>query len=498
MAGYYGIADFADGFNNVRDNALDSGFRAKQRMRDDWLGDYRMPGQMLGADADALANGIKNDTLNQGYDSMVQYGVNNANLNAQKSGINLDKLAADETMTRLTNEARAAGHVNPSDIATYIRSNIEPDQLSANQHLGEALRVQEARAAQQSLNLGAALGGNLGQGYENAGLQGLGYGITADSDQNGNQYFQGPDGQRSSAVSLAGQVPLAAAFSGDVNPAMTYYTGREAAVGRAAQETARLRQLDSRYASQNDTRDQQTMVRALTSQHTQLMTSARALAKTDPVGTNRMMQQARAVQAQLDQIYGLTGDTPTGLTSDSMMDGTGSAGGSAGGSQTGSVANPFSGGGTAAYGAGAPAAGSAKTVMGGGAVAPAISAAVHPAVAAAGHPAAQPAPDPQRAFDMASASYDKTLAALRKLEADAGGVSVYGPRNPMPGFGKAHEALTAMLGEAQKRRASAKQALGEATYNAGMQRQWEAQNVARTNDAAATEVLLKKYLGGPQ
>lgn len=159
---YYGLAGFASDFNRVRDDALDSGFRAKQRMREDWLSDYQMPGQMLGADANELSNSLKYDTLNQGYGDMLKYGLNNAALGVTTSGVNLHQAQADDTLARLRAQAVKSGLTTDTDIANYVANNIDPAEAAANPYLANAGYAAQQGAYRKLLAMGTALSGPAG------------------------------------------------------------------------------------------------------------------------------------------------------------------------------------------------------------------------------------------------------------------------------------------------------------------------------------------------
>ncbi|QUO23823.1 hypothetical protein KEH57_09490 [Burkholderia cenocepacia] len=242
---YYGLADFAGGFNRVRDDVLDSGFRAKQRMRDDWLADYQMPERMLASDAGALSNSLKVDSLDQGYDDMLNYGLNRAALGAQTSGVNLRMAQADNTLASLRAQAINQGLNNDADIAQYIASNLDPAETAANPYLaGSAFDARQA-ANRRLLAMGAGLGGSAGDALAARGLSDMGYGLTPGRDAAGNLVLSDPQGLRTGAFGLAGQIPAALALAGDVTPLNQYYGNLERMRADAARLDAQLQQRDA-------------------------------------------------------------------------------------------------------------------------------------------------------------------------------------------------------------------------------------------------------------
>lgn len=253
MAGLYGIANFADDFNRVRDSALDSGFKAKERMRQDWLGDYRMPEQMTASDAAMAASSIKADTLNQGYDDLVQRGVNKATLGARQSGIDLDKLSADETMRRLQGQAVQEGYTSPEDIASYVKMNMDYAEMAANPYLAEQVLGSQRRAGQQLINLGSALGGPVGDYMTTRGLGIFGYGLEAQRDAAGNLMFVDEGGRRTAPYARGGQVPVAQAFGGNVAPMAQYYNALDRDAAQSARLDAQLAQRDAYAQERFDT-----------------------------------------------------------------------------------------------------------------------------------------------------------------------------------------------------------------------------------------------------
>ncbi|MBB5448230.1 MULTISPECIES: hypothetical protein [unclassified Paraburkholderia] len=242
--GYYGIADFAGGFNKVRDDSLTSGLSAANKMRDRYLADYQMPEKMTASDANATANSIRYDTLNTGYNDMVQHGVNNASFNAQQSGVNLDKLVAEQSIQKLRAQAAQQGMTNPADIARYVFSNLPPEQVAANPYLTNAALEQQRAAGQVQANLGGALGGTLGAGMTTQGLNDAGYGITASTDENGNLIYTDANGSRSTPFSRGGQIPAAVAFGGNVDPMAAYYGNLDAMAAQSQWRNDQLAQRD--------------------------------------------------------------------------------------------------------------------------------------------------------------------------------------------------------------------------------------------------------------
>lgn len=237
---YYGIAGFTGDFNKVRDDALMSGVNAKNAMRDSYLADYQMPEKMLASDANATANSIAYDTLNTGYNDMVRHGVNNASFNARLSGLNLDKLVADQSIQKLRAEAAQQGMTNPADISRYVFANLPPHQVAANPYLTNAALEQQRAAGQMQANLGGALGGTLGAGLTNQGLHDLGYGITASTDENGNVVYADASGNRSTPFARSGQIPSAVAFGGNVDPMVAYYGNLDSMAAQNARTNAQL------------------------------------------------------------------------------------------------------------------------------------------------------------------------------------------------------------------------------------------------------------------
>lgn len=187
MAGLYGIADFANEFNKVRDDSLDSGFKAKNRMRADYLADYMIPGtlstideQTYKAQQQALINregfgdfvdkglyGIKKDA-EQAKDDYSTYlstaidnkqnAINKARRASLASGIDLHKVEADDYIARLRQQAIANGLTNELDIKRWIYDNADPDKVRANPQLADMLfqgrRTDELNNAKSSLGLG--------------------------------------------------------------------------------------------------------------------------------------------------------------------------------------------------------------------------------------------------------------------------------------------------------------------------------------------------------
>jgi soluble lytic murein transglycosylase-like protein len=227
MAGYSGIAAYAGDFNRVRDDALESSYRAKQRHRDDWLADYRMPEQLAESSANRLGHAIDADTRTRAYDAYVGAGVDTARRGAREAGIQLDKVVADQTLARLRSEATRRGAQSDADIAEYVGAHVDPAEVAANPYLSDAVLGQRRQAGQQLLNLGSALGGELGTALANQGMAGLGYGVQAQRDATGNVYYADASGRRSDAYSQGARLPAAQAFAGNVDPLAQYYGRQE-------------------------------------------------------------------------------------------------------------------------------------------------------------------------------------------------------------------------------------------------------------------------------
>ena len=226
MAGY-GIAAYAGDFNRVRDDAFESGYRAKARHRDDWLADYRMPEQLAESSANRLGHEIDADTRSRAYDAYVGTGVNTAERGARESKVNLDKVVAEQTLTRLRGEAARRGAQSDAEIADYVQTHVDPAEVAANPYLSDAMLGQRRQAGQQLLNLGTALGGDLGDTLATRGLSGLGYGLQARRDAGGDLYWSDAEGRRSAAYTPGARLPAAQAFAGNVDPLMQYLGRQE-------------------------------------------------------------------------------------------------------------------------------------------------------------------------------------------------------------------------------------------------------------------------------
>ncbi|MGF6936856.1 hypothetical protein OKW41_006018 [Paraburkholderia sp. UCT70] len=338
--GYYGIADFAGGFNKVRDDSLTSGLSAANKMRDRYLADYQMPEKMTASDANATANSIRYDTLNTGYNDMVQHGVNNASFNAQQSGVNLDKLVAEQSIQKLRAQAAQQGMTNPADIARYVFSNLPPEQVAANPYLTNAALEQQRAAGQMQANLGGALGGTLGAGMTTQGLQDLGYGITASSDANGNLVYTDANGNRSTPFSRSGQIPATVAFSGNVDPAAAYYGNLDSMAAQDQWRRDQLAQRDRydamRYGDSGSSGAGN--VRVLQAQLTSLQRLYTSQ-KGNPVEQAKTLQRINQV---LGQLQGQPAGAPAGTGTSGMNAITGGGGaGAPGASMTGNASNPF-------------------------------------------------------------------------------------------------------------------------------------------------------------
>ncbi|WP_333679855.1 lytic transglycosylase domain-containing protein [Dyella sp.] len=235
MAAYPGIAAYASDFNRARDDSLLSGERAQAAHRQNWLENYQMPEKMAQSTANYLGNAIKAGTLSGGYGDYVNAGIADAQRSARESKINLGKVVAGQTMARLRGEATARGAKSPEEIAEYVHKNIDPAEVAANPYLADAVLGQRQQTGQQMLNLGMALGGDLGDAMANRGLQTAGYGVQAQRDAAGNVYWTDAAGHRSEAVARGGQIPAAMALGGDVG-ALAKYFGEQDAQRSAMQQ----------------------------------------------------------------------------------------------------------------------------------------------------------------------------------------------------------------------------------------------------------------------
>lgn len=249
MANYYGIADFAGGFNRVRDDSLNSGFRAKKNMREDWIENYQVPEKMLNSDVNALNKSIAYDTLNQGYGDLVNYGLNNAATGARKSGIQLDQLMAQQDFDRLLSDAYASGARNETEALNYLQ-NQGNWMTQANPYLKQKLYNYAQDAHRKQVGLGAAIGGPLGSSLQNQGLTGLGYGFQSALNPDKNIYYATPEGEQSSTFTPYGQAQIARTLAtGDITPTTDAYKFYEQSAIKNAQLAAQLQQRDD-YAQQ--------------------------------------------------------------------------------------------------------------------------------------------------------------------------------------------------------------------------------------------------------
>jgi hypothetical protein len=249
MANYYGIADFAGGFNRVRDDSLNSGFRAKKHMRDDWIDDYQIPEKMLNSDVNTLNKSIAYDTLNQGYGDLVNYGLNNAATGARKSGIQLDQLMAQQDFDRLLSDAYASGARNETEALKYLQN--QGDWIArANPYLKQKLYNYAQDAHRKQVGLGAAIGGPLGSSLQNQGLTGLGYGFQSALNPDENIYYATPEGEQSSTFTPYGQAQIAKSLAtGDIAPMTDVYRFNEQNAIQNARQAAQFNQRDD-YAQQ--------------------------------------------------------------------------------------------------------------------------------------------------------------------------------------------------------------------------------------------------------
>lgn len=184
---YYGIANFANDFNKVRDDALDSGFKAKNRMRADYLADYAMPGAL--ATIDNKTEQALQDALvrHYGFDDFVEKGLADAGLEYAKandklatyletaddlhntavnqarkdrlgSGINLQKVEAEDYIKQLRQQALASGLTNSLDIERWIYQNANPERLRTNPYLSDMLYQGRTSAELSNIKAQGALG----------------------------------------------------------------------------------------------------------------------------------------------------------------------------------------------------------------------------------------------------------------------------------------------------------------------------------------------------
>ncbi|MBN3777449.1 hypothetical protein G3O06_07775 [Burkholderia sp. Ac-20345] len=505
--GYYGIADAAGDFSRTRNSDLMSGVDAYDKMTDAFMKGYQVPERMLASDANALGNSIKFDTLNQGYDDMVQAGTNTAATNAEQTGVNLHKLAADDSIQTLRAQAAQQGITNPVDVANYVSNNLAPEQVAANPYLQNAATDYRRIAGLQQTNLGAALGGNLGSSLATDGLGAAGYGIDATLDDSGNIVYTDAAGNRSLPFSRGGAVPSAAAFGGNVDPSAQYGLHLEDMAAQSARTNAQLAQRD-RY---DQMRWGQTGVggpnqKVILGQMESVRKAANdAFKRGDKVAGAQLSQQYNALRVQLEG--GAAAGAPSAGTSGMNA----ITGASPGGATTGTIANPMQPAASAmpsspylpaaaAVPHAAPAVPAQPSVQ-----APAVvnaapvaqPAAARPMTPAAAQPAAAaPAVDHQKAFDAATARVNSLMAGLRQMDADAGPRTVYGPLNPPKGYAEAREQLVGLLGQAQGELDRSKQALSVARWQAEDQRARAEQAAAATAKGAAVQQLLDRYTKG--
>ncbi|KVE31078.1 hypothetical protein WS68_17515 [Burkholderia sp. TSV86] len=509
--GYYGISDFAGGFSRDRNSDLTSGLDAYDKMTDAFMKGYRVPEQMLASDSNALGNSIKFDTLNQGYDDMVQAGTNTAEANAQQTGVNLHKLAADQSIQTLRAQAAQQGITNPVDVANYVSSNLAPEQVAANPYLQNAATDYRRIAGLQQTNLGAALGGNLGTNLATGGLDAAGYGINATTDDAGNIVYTDADGNRSLPFSRGGAVPSAAAFGGNVDSAAQYGLRLEDMAAQSARTNAQLTQRDRydqmRWGNASGAPGNTRVLQAQLTSLQRLYTSQ----KGNPVEQAKTLQRINQLLGQMQGQGGAPaggGGTP-GMNAISGAPTPGTAPyatSPAASAPPGVVANPFD---SSPIGTQAPTipapyqpspmpAGPAApaTLPVGGSVPATPLTVAHPAAPTAQPAALAPAVDPQSAFDTANARVNSLAAALRQMDADAGPRTVYGPINPPLGYGEARERLVGLLGQAQNELDRSKQALTATRWQAEDQRARAEQAASAAAKDAAVQKLLDRYARG--
>ncbi|KVD35419.1 hypothetical protein WI84_16245 [Burkholderia ubonensis] len=478
-----------------------SGVNAYDKMTDAFMKGYQVPERMLASDANALGNSIKFDTLNQGYDDMVQAGTNTAAANAQQTGVNLHKLAADDSIQTLRAQAAQQGITNPVDVANYVSNNLAPEQVAANPYLQNAATDYRRIAGLQQTNLGAALGGNLGTNLQTGGLDAVGYGIDAALDDSGNIVYTDADGNRSLPFSRGGAVPSAAAFGGNVDPAAQYGLHLEDMSAQNARMNAQLAQRDRydqmRWGNMSGAPGNTRALQAQLTSLQRLYTSQKGNA----------VEQAKTLQ-RINQLLGLMqgqgGAAPAESGTPGMSAITGAPSSSATGGNVGNLMQPASGASPAAPYLPAVPPRPAPS-------APAMSA-MHASPAAGAAPVGAPQPvarsaagaqpatavpvDPQSAFDAANARVGSLTAALRQMDADAGPRTVYGPVNPPLGYGEAREHLVGLLGQAQGELDRSKQALAVSKWQAEDQRARAEQAASAAAKSAAVQKLLDRYAKG--
>ncbi|NML34508.1 hypothetical protein [Paraburkholderia antibiotica] len=490
---YYGISDFTGGFSRNRDSDLMSGMNAADQMSKSFMDAYQVPQQMLASDAGALGNSIKYDTLNQGYDDMVQTGTNTAGATALNSGINLHKLDADNQIQGLRAQAAQAGFTNPVDVANYITNNLDPAKVAANPLLKNAATDYARIAGLQQGNLGAALGGSLGSTLTTSGLQAAGYnGLQAQQDANGNTFYTDASGNRSLPFSRGGMLPATAAFSGNVDPAAQYGIHLEDMAAQSARANAQLEQRDQynnlRYGpGANGGAGNTRVLQAQLTSLQRLYTSQ----KGNPVEQSKTLQRINQVLAQMGG-----GDVQGGMSGANA--GTPGMNAISGGAPSvgtapipGMASNPF-----IPSASDAPASTQAPYLSSAPPAPAAPSAPAAPAVPRAAQPAPvapASAPDPQATFNAATADVARLSDAIRQLDASAGPMTVYGPTNAPPGYGAAREEMVRRLALAQSRLGDAHAALNASQAHARAQSQQAAQQAATASQQAAVQQLLAKY-----
>ncbi|WP_059946471.1 hypothetical protein [Burkholderia ubonensis] len=479
-----------------------SGVNAYDKMTDAFMKGYQVPERMLASDANALGNSIKFDTLNQGYDDMVQAGTNTAAANAQQTGVNLHKLAADDSIQALRAQAAKQGITNPVDVANYVSNNLAPEQVAANPYLQNAATDYRRIAGLQQTNLGAALGGNLGTSLATGGLDAAGYGIDAALDDSGNIVYTDAAGNRSLPFSRGGAVPSAAAFGGNVDPAAQYGLRLEDMAAQNARTNAQLAQRD-RYDQMRfgNASGSPSNTRALQAQLTSLQRLYTSQ-KGNPVEQAKTLQR---INQLLGQMQGQGGGAPADSGTPGMSAITGTPSSATTGGNVGSPIQPASSATPAGpylpaappHAATSAPAASAMQALPAVGVAPAGPLPVaRPAAVGAQPAAAAPAVDLQSAFDAANARVNSLTAALRQMDADAGPRTVYGPVNPPLGYGEARERLVGLLGQAQSEFDRSRQALAAAKWRAEDQRARAEQAATATAKDAAIQQLLDRYAKG--
>ena len=528
----YGLANFASDFNRVRDDSLLSGFRAKQAMRDDWLGDCQMPDRMLATDVDALGNSIKYDTLNNGYDDMVQTGLNTAQLGAQQSGVNLRKAQADNTVAGLRSQAIRNGMTNESDIAGYVAQNVDPAEAATNPYLSTAAWGSQQDAYRKMLGTGTALGGTAGDVLAGQAISGLGYGLTPSRDANGNLIFTDAQGRTTGAFGPAGQIPAGMAIYGEVGPAQQAAENAERMRAEAAKTTATLAQKQDygqlRYDTQQQIADQNNYTRWL-GYGNKYDVAALHGQKGKPsalgagiIGGGPVTGAGGGLHAWANgyQGSGLDYGSP-GTPGAPGMNGAPTASGSAPAVGAGYTSNPFESSAPSTAAAAMPTTAPAvqqpvaplppglEPPTGPAAYVPAhltLDAARRLAASSTATPSAPVAPavsqympaaqtgDPEKDFGTANTEYEALRDKLRQMDRDAGPMTVYGPTNAPPGWAKARDSLATMLAQASDRRDAAERAANNYRYAQQQQQQMHDAREREANDNAAAQALLSRYL----